>query len=198
MMPTVQQAQAALREAEARNPGAWADHSRYAAAACRAIAARCPGLDADIAYSLGLLHDVGRRVGRCRDRHMAEGYRYCRAQGWDKAAQICISHGYMAQDIATGLDNADYTPADYAEVDAFLKTAVYDDYDRLVQLCDALALPTGFCLLETRFVDVALRYGTLPGLADRWRAVLAIKKHFEALMGCPLYAVLPGAADHHL
>ena len=26
--------------------------------------------------------------------------------------------------------------------------AVYDDYDRLVQLCDALAMPSGFCLLE--------------------------------------------------
>lgn len=38
----------------------------------------------------------------------------------------------------------------------FVKNAVYDDYDRLVQLCDSLALPSGFCLLEKRFVDVAL------------------------------------------
>ena len=29
----------------------------------------------------------------------------------------------------------------------FVKNAVYDDYDRVVQLCDSLALPSGFCLL---------------------------------------------------
>ena len=51
----------------------------------------------------------------------------------------------------------------------FVKNAVYDDYDRLVQLCDSLALPSGFCLLEKRFVDVALRYGTPPVMAERWR-----------------------------
>lgn len=49
----------------------------------------------------------------------------------------------------------------------FVKNAVYDDYDYLVQLCDALALPTGFCLLEKRFVDVAIRYGTHPATIDR-------------------------------
>ena len=38
-------------------------------------------------------------------------------------------------------------------METFVKNAVYDDYDRLVQLCDALALPSGFCLLEKRFVD---------------------------------------------
>ena len=33
----------------------------------------------------------------------------------------------------------------------FVANAVYDDYDRLVQLCDALAMPTGFCLLSQVF-----------------------------------------------
>ena len=56
----------------------------------------------------------------------------------------------------------------------FVKNAVYDDYDRLVQLCDSLALPSGFCLLEKRFVDVALRYGTPPVMAERWRRILEI------------------------
>ena len=41
---------------------------------------------------------------------------------------------------------------DYLFMKKFIADAVYDDYDRLVQLCDALAMPTGFCLLEKRFV----------------------------------------------
>ena len=34
----------------------------------------------------------------------------------------------------------------YLFMKEFVANAVYDDYDRLVQLCDALAMPTGFCL----------------------------------------------------
>lgn len=43
-------AEAALQQAEAQNPGRWAAHVRFAALACRNIAARCDGLSADTAY----------------------------------------------------------------------------------------------------------------------------------------------------
>lgn len=48
-------------------------------------------------------------------------------------------------------------------MESFIKQAVYDDYDRPVQLCDALEFPTGFCLLEKRFADAALRYAAFYG-----------------------------------
>lgn len=53
--------------------------------------------------------------------------------------------------------------------------AVYDDYDRLAHLCDALAMSTGFCLLEKRFVDVTIRYGIHAATMDRWKKILEIK-----------------------
>lgn len=87
-------------------------------------------------------------------------------------------------------------PEDKAFIEAFLKSAVYDDYDLLVQLCDALALPTGFCLLEKRFVDVTIRYGIHPSTIDRWKAVLAIKTHFEEIIGCSIYELLPGVVEN--
>ena len=65
-------------------------------------------------------------------------------------------------------------------------------------LLDALALPTGFCLLEKRFVDVAIRYGTHPATVDRWKAVLAIKARFEAAIGGSIYDCLPGAVENSL
>lgn len=52
---------------------------------------------------------------------------------------------------------------DYRFMESFIKQAVYDDYDRPVQLCDALEFPTGFCLLEKRFADAALRYAAFYG-----------------------------------
>ena len=63
MYPDRKTAEALLTEAEPHNPGPWGDHSRTAAHCAEAIAAAC-GLDADKAYVLGLLHDIGRRYGK--------------------------------------------------------------------------------------------------------------------------------------
>ena len=162
------------------------------------IAGRCPHLDADTAYIYGLLHDIGRYAGVTSERHLLDGYRYCMERGWQKAAQICISHAFMVQEIATSIGVFDMPPEDKAFMAEFVKNAVYDDYDYLVQLCDALALPTGFCLLEKRFVDVAIRYGTHPATVERWKAVLRIKERFEAMIGCSIYDCLPGAVENSL
>lgn len=191
-------AEGALEEAGAANPGPWVAHSRNVAAACQAIAARCPGLDTDDAYIYGLLHDIGRHAGVTSERHLLDGYRYCQARGWGKASQICITHAFMIPDISTSIGVFDMPQEDKDFLDWFVRTAEYDDYDRLVQLCDALALPTGFCLLEKRFVDVALRYGLHPATLERWRVTLNIKAHFESLIGCSIYSLLPGVAENSL
>ena len=117
-------------------------------------------------------------------------------RGWIKAAQICISHAFMIQDINTSIGAFDVTEQDYAFMKNFVESAVYDDYDRLVQLCDALALPTGFCLLEKRFVDVAIRYGTPPCTVDRWKKIMEIKDLFEQKIHCSIYELLPGAVEN--
>lgn len=191
-------AEKALLQAECDHPGPWADHSRYVALACQNIASRCPNLDADVAYIYGLLHDIGRYAGVTSERHLIDGYRYCMERGWKKAAQICISHAFMIKDISTSIGVFDMPPEDKKFMAEFVKNAVYDDYDYLVQLCDALALPTGFCLLEKRFVDVAIRYGTHPSTVDRWKAVLRIKDSFEAVIGSSIYDWLPGAVENSL
>ena len=196
MLPTRSDAENTLKSAYDANPGPWADHSRYVAQACENIAKRCPHLDVDDAYILGLLHDIGRYAGVTSEKHLLDGYRYCKWRGWDKAAQICISHAFMIKDISASIGVFDMPPEDKAFMEEFVQNAVYDDYDLLVQLCDALAMPTGFCLLEKRFVDVAIRYGSHPVLVDRWKAVLDIKAHFEEIMGCSIYDVLPGVIEN--
>ena len=118
---------------------------------------------------------------------------------WEEAARICISHAFMIQDISTSIGEFDVTPSDYEFMKEFISRAVYDDYDRLVQLCDSLALPDGFCPLETRFVDVTIRYGVHPYTIPRWKKVLEIKDYFEEQMGCTIYEALPcGGQLRHL
>lgn len=189
-------AQQALEQAAKSNPGAWVDHSKYVAEACKNIALRCKNLSADQAYLFGLLHDIGRYAGVTSEKHLIDGYRYCMERGWEKAAQICISHAFMIQDIHTSIGEFDVSDADYRFMETLVANAVYDDYDRLVQLCDSLALPTGFCLLEKRFVDVTIRYGVHPATIDRWKKILEIKALFEAQIDCSVYNLLPGVVEN--
>ena len=196
MEPDRKTAEQALKEAYQSNPGVWVDHYRYVAQACENIASRCADLDSEKAYILGLLHDIGRYPGVTSERHLIDGYRYCMERGWEKAAQICISHAFMIQDIHTSIGKFDVSEEDYLFMEQFVKNAVYDDYDRLVQLCDSLALSTGFCILEKRFVDVTIRYGVHPATIDRWKKILEIKEYFQEKMGCSIYAVLPGAVEN--
>ena len=141
-------------------------------------------------------HDIGRYAGVSSEKHLIDGYRYCMERGWEKAAQICISHAFMIQDIHTSIGKFDVSEEDYLFMKEFVATAVYDDYDRLVQLCDSLALPTGFCLLEKRFVDVTIRYGVHPATIDRWKKTFDIKASFEEQTGCSIYTLLPGVVEN--
>lgn len=189
-------AETELERAGKLNPGNWTERSRYVALACKNIAAQCGDLSPDRAYCFGLLHDIGRYAGVTSEKHLIDGYRFCMERGWEKAAQICISHAFMIQDIKTSIGTFDVSDEEYLFMERFIKNAVYDDYDRLVQLCDALALPTGFCLLEKRFVDVAIRYGTPPVIVERWKKTLEIKDFFEEKINGSIYRLLPGVVEN--
>jgi len=63
-----------------------------------------------------------------------------------------------------------------------------DDYDRLIQLCDALAGSEGVLDIEERMGDVKRRYGFYP--QAKWDRNLALKKYFEDKMGKDIYLVV--------
>jgi hypothetical protein len=195
-IPPLPEADRLLTEAAALNPGPWAEHSRYVALGAQAIAAACPGMDADTAYILGLLHDIGRREGVYGMRHVVDGYRYLRSLGYEDAARICLTHSYPIQRADSGSSAWDGTVEEYAFVDDYLKGIEYTRYDRLIQLCDSLALPDGFCLIEKRLVDVVTRYGFVPLTVQKWQAFFAIRHEFDRLLGKSIYTVLPGVVEN--
>ena len=188
--PDRETAERELEEAGKLNPGQWITHSKYAALACERIAKHCPHMDSEKAYVIGLLHDIGRRVGIVQERHMLEGYNYCMSKGWNDVAQICITHSFMLKDITTSIGKWDISKENYEFMKKFIEDVVYDDYDKLAQMCDSLALPDGFCFLEKRFVDVAMRYGVNEYTTKRWGAIYDIKKYFEKRAGKSIEEIL--------
>jgi len=195
-IPELAEAERLLSEAEAKNPGGWAAHSRYVARAARNIAELHPNLDAEAAYTLGLLHDIGRQEGVTDLRHILDGYTFLERLSYSGAARVCLTHSYPLKDIKAGSGNWDGSSEELAFVEAFLNGLEYDDYDRLLQLCDALAWPSGFVLIEKRLVEVALRYGIDIMTVEKWRAFLSLQAHFEKAIGRSIYSVLPGVVEN--
>lgn len=79
---------------------------------------------AERAYVLGLLHDIGRYAGASSERHLIDGYRLCVERGWEKAAQICISHAFMIQDIETSIGTFDVSREDYLFIERFADVTI--------------------------------------------------------------------------
>ena len=189
MIPTTDKALSELKIAEKMNPGPWVKHSINVGIAARNIAERIPGMDAQKAYIVGLLHDIGRRVGIVDiPTHIYEGFRYCMGKGWDEAARICMTHSYLGM-----RDEFRTEPETETEkaIRDYIVNCEADDYDRLIQLCDSLAVDYGFVILEKRFVDVTRRYGIMEGYIKGWDIAFEIKESFESKMGCSVYDVLP-------
>lgn len=188
MLPTRDKAEELLREAEKCNPGPWGNHSRVAAHCAERIAMECDDLDSDKAYILGLLHDIGRKFGVRHMGHVSDGYTYMMSLGYDEAAQICLTHSFNNQTVDEYIGKFDTTDEELKMIQDELKAAVMDDYDRLIQLCDAIAGAECVLNMEERMEDVRRRYGTYP--QNKWNSNLALKKYFEEKMGKDIYAVV--------
>lgn len=192
MLPDREAALNELRLAGEMNPGPWTEHSLNVARAARLIAAGCGDIDPECAFICGLLHDIGRRTGISATSHIIDGYDYTAAKGWDEAARVCLTHSFPVKDIEADIAKKDITAEQYDFIKSFLDSIEYDDLDRLIILCDALADAKGFCILEKRFVDTTRRYGICPFTVDRWNKTFEYKEYFEAKAGCSVYSLLPG------
>ncbi len=192
MVISVKRAEDYLNWAEKLNPGPWVDHSKVVANAAATIAEHS-GLDSDRAHALGLVHDLGRYKGVTSMMHVYDGYSVLIKDGYSEAAQICITHSFPTQTFEEYTGQDDCTDEIRQEIKTILANAAYSDYDRLIQLCDALALPSGVCLMEKRLVDVALRHGANELMIEKWKKMFSPFQYFQGKMNRNLYDLFPEA-----
>lgn len=72
----------------------------------------------------------------------------------------------------------------------YIDKVEYDDYDRLIQLCDAISFPDGPTYVEKRLVDVVMRRGFNDLTISKWKAFLELKKYFDEKIGMDIYKLL--------
>ena len=188
MMPTRIEAERILKEAEQCNPGPWVNHSRVTAHCAEKIAELCEGLDAEKAYILGLLHDIGRKFGVRHLGHVSDGYTYMMSLGYNEVARICLTHSFNNQTTKDYIGKFDVSDEELELIINSLDKVDMNDYDRLIQLCDSLAGSEGVLDIEERMGDVKQRYGFYP--QEKWDSNIRLKKYFEEKAGKDIYEIV--------
>lgn len=188
MIPTREEAEQLLKEAEQYNPGPWGNHSRTVAHCAEKIAEAYNELYPEKAYILGLLHDIGRKFGVRHLGHVSDGYQYMMSLGYDEVAKICLTHSFNNQTIKDYIGRFDTSDEELKMITNTLAKITVDDYDRLIQLCDALAGSDGVLNIEERMRDVKRRYGFYP--QEKWDTNIKLKAYFEAKSGRNIYEIV--------
>ena len=188
MYPTKEQAEKLLIEAEKLNPGPWGNHSRTAAHCAGKIASYCEDIDENKAYVLGLLHDIGRKFGTRHLGHVSDGYSYMMSLGYDEVARVCMTHSFTDGTTNDYVGKFDTTEEELQLIRTTIKNIELDEYDKLIQLCDAMSGSEGVMNMEDRMNDVRRRYGYYS--QQKWDSNMALRVHFEEKMGMDLYVAV--------
>lgn len=192
--PSRSMAELLLEEGVKKNPGPWREHSYAVARAAEKIARdvnqKCgeEKMNPDLAYVYGLLHDIGRQEGHTYIAHVYDGYHFLMSLGYEKAAQICLTHSFNLKTTEDYIGKIDISDNQMEEIKQLLAAAEYDDYDRLIQLLDSTCGADGTLNLEERMSDVKARYGYYP--QGKWDKNFELKAYFEKLAGRDYYEII--------
>lgn len=109
-------------------------------------------------------------------RYSIDGYNFAAERGYNLLGRICLTHSHPLQDVDAVFGNWDCSNKEYKFVEEYLGNVQYSAYDKLIQLCDALALPTGYCLMEKRIGKSI--YSILPNVIENTFELYNIE-HFK-------------------
>lgn len=183
-----QYAEKLIAEAKELNDGAWISHSYNVAHLAEKIASKA-NMDSEKAYIIGLLHDIGRRNGTMQARHALEGFNYLTSIGFEDGARICMTHTFQYKDTDAIYDTWDCSADEKQFIKNYLDNVTYDDYDKLIQLCDALSLVNGYCYAEKKMVNSVLKFGFKDTTANKWKSILELKDYFDDMIYGDVYSL---------
>lgn len=181
-----------LEHSEFPNLKEYMFHTQGVAKAAKMIASKTQYLNPEKAYVCGLLHDYGKKYNEFVDMkfHPQVGYEEFMDMGYSDIAGICLSHSFPFKEFNNS-DYKSYKPQWLDWVREKLKNYDYDDYDRLIQLCDLFFEGLYMVNIENRFLGIASRYGLSPD-DQKLQKMGAInnKAYFDKLCNKDVYEIL--------
>jgi hypothetical protein len=170
-------------------------HSINVAKAAKIISSRIESLDAERAFILGLIHDIGKIFLNSEEKYKHPLWGYRKLIGIDKeAAEICISHPFPQFDDCSEYVNffCRYDKKESEYVLEILRGVSCDSiYIKLVQVCDKLASKDGFVSIEKKFDWYKEKYGVSNSfLNSNYLALIGKKAELEFLAKINIYSLL--------
>ena len=180
-------------------PYAWPTHKEYIfhttgiGEAAQKIASKTPYLNSEKAYVLGLLHDYGKKYDERQTGkfHGQTGYEELLKLGYDECARICLTHSFPNKDFNDKY-YASYKPERLEWAHQKLgDIEEYDDYDKLIQLCDMFFEGMSKVRFEERFAGIRKRYGlSKEQTAEQENYAKKNKDYFDELCKEDVYSLL--------
>lgn len=187
----------------------WESHSFNCAKSAEKIARVMKknghDIDPNLAYACGLLHDIGRSVGRQVGlEHPILGYKMLIREGerlkkrlklpenaknpLAVPAQVSMTHTYYGYHT---IDRTEFWEEFIDEEDLkftqdFMEKVKLNDYDRLIQLVDNMAHFSGVMTIADRFSDVVMRHN-LRNSGAHLRKLYQLKRYFDEKTGENIY-----------
>jgi len=112
-------------------------------------------------------------------------------QGYGEFSRICITHAFITSDVTNTIGEYDITNDEYDFIRRYLVEIEFDEYDKLIQLADSMALPDRIVLAETRMMDVCLRYGMDEKALENTKGIYLIQMEIEEKLGHSIYKLFP-------
>ncbi len=166
-------------------------HSTGIANAAELIASKC-NLDTKIAYICGLLHDYGKLQNEkiTGKTHFMVGYDKMMQEGWNGVARICLTHSFPIKDF-NFKDYISYSETDLKQAKILLANITYNDYDKLIQICDMLFEGCSIVSYQTRLSHIRERYNLTPEQTFYLeQGAKNNKAYFDAKCDCDIYKLL--------
>ena len=118
---------------------------------------------------------------------MEENYESRIVSGYSQENESIVETRLRPRTLEEYIGKYDVSEDELSLIRTELEKSVYDDYDRLVQLCDSIAGAEGVLDIEERMLDVKRRYGFYP--QKKWDAHIGLRRYFEEKMGRDVYEV---------
>ena len=167
-------------------------HTQGVAESCYLIATHTSDMDSEKAYVLGLLHDYGKKYPEkeLNGFHGRWGYEEMIKMGYPAVARICLTHTFYSTDFDANCFPS-YPAKDLERNKKQLQQINYDDYDRIVQLCDMFFEKMSMVSLQKRFSGIMERYHlSFDTLKNSYDYAVKNKEYFDKKCQMDVYKIL--------
>lgn len=178
-----------LEEGYEKNPGKWVLHLWTIGKTAQKMAPEL-GLDSDIAFACGALHDIGKSTGAKNAEHFYEGYKILKADSYFFPARIALTHSFQTKNVDAYVGDWNISDDKKEFIGDFLKFNEYNDYDLLIQFLDGV-IKTKYLGVEKRAAGVLEKHGSNPYFDQRKQKLYELEEYFSKKLAMPIENYLP-------